>query len=78
MIFENLLKLRGFIDTGAKINVITKKIYASLPGLVMIENFEMAIVFYSNYYILFLGVCEDVKVTVKDIEYDICIFVIDF
>jgi hypothetical protein len=75
---ESLFKFRGLIDTGAEINVITKKIYASLPGLIMTENPEMAIVFYFNYHIPFLGVCEDVKVTVKNIEYDVCIFVIDF
>jgi hypothetical protein len=77
VIFEDLLKLRGLIDTGAEINVMTKKIYASLPGLVMIENPEIAMVSYSNYYIPFLGVCEDVKVTVEDIEYNVCIFVVD-
>ena len=78
MIFKSLFKLRGLIDTGAEINVITKKIYASLPGLVMTENLEMAIVSHSNYHIPFLGVCEDVKVTVRNIEYNVCIFVIDF
>jgi hypothetical protein len=75
---ESLFKFRGLIDTGAEINVITKEIYASLPGLVMIENFEMAIISHFNYHIPFLGVCEDVKVIVKNIEYNVCIFVIDF
>jgi hypothetical protein len=78
VIFEGLLKLRGLIDTGAEINVMIKKIYASLPGLVITENLEMAIISYFNYHIPFLGVCEDVKVIVKNIEYDVCIFVIDF
>jgi hypothetical protein len=78
VIFESLFKLRGLIDTGAEINVMIKEIYASLPGLVMTENSEMAMVSYFNYYIPFLGVCEDVKVTVEDIEYNVCIFVIDF
>src|SRR5450755_4117684 len=76
--FEDLLKLRGLIDTGAEINVMTKEIYASLPGLVITENPEIAIVSYSNYHIPFLGICEDVKVTVENIEYNVCIFVIDF
>jgi hypothetical protein len=75
---ENLFKFRGLIDTGAEINVMIKKIYASLPGLIMIENFEIAIIFYSNYYIPFLGICEDVKMIVGNIEYNVCIFVIDF
>src|SRR5450755_2430114 len=74
VIFEGLLKLRGLIDTGAEINVITKKIYASLPGLVMTENPKMAMVSHSNYHIPFLGVCEDVKMTVKNIKYNVCIF----
>jgi hypothetical protein len=78
VIFESLLKFRGLIDTGAEINVIIKEIYASLPGLMMTENLEMAIISYSNYYIPFLEVCEDVKVTVEDIEYNVCIFIIDF
>jgi hypothetical protein len=78
VIFENLFKLRGLIDTGAEINVIIKEIYANLPGLVMTENPEMAIISYFNHYIPFLGVCEDVKVIVKDIKYNVCIFVIDF
>jgi hypothetical protein len=77
VIFESLLKFRGLIDTGAEINVITKKIYASLPGLVMTENPEMAIISHFNHYIPFLRVCEDVKMTVKNIEYNVCIFVID-
>jgi hypothetical protein len=76
--FEGLLKLRGFIDTGAEINVITKKVYASLPGLVITENLEIAMVSHSNHHIPFLGVCEDVKVIVGNIEYNVCIFVIDF
>jgi hypothetical protein len=76
--FENLLKFRGLIDTGAEINVMTKEVYASLSGLIMTENPEIAIIFYSNHYIPFLGVCEDVKVIVKNIEYNVCIFVIDF
>jgi hypothetical protein len=76
--FENLFKFRGLIDTGAEINVMTKKIYASLPGLVMTENPEMAIIFHSNHHIPFLGVCEDVKVIVENIKYNVCIFVIDF
>jgi hypothetical protein len=78
VIFENLFKFRGLIDTGAEINVIIKKIYANLPGLVITENPEITIISHSNYYIPFLGVCEDVKVTVKNIEYNICIFVINF
>jgi hypothetical protein len=45
VIFENLLKFRGLIDTGAEINVMTKEIYASLPDLVMTENPEIAIIF---------------------------------
>jgi hypothetical protein len=76
--FEGLFKFRDLIDTGAEINVIIKEIYASLPGLVMIENSEIAMVSHSNYHIPFLGVCEDVKVIVRNIEYDVCIFVIDF
>ena len=75
---ESLLKLRGFIDTGAEIDVITKEIYASLPGLVIIENPKIVMVSHSNHHIPFLGVCEDVKVIIKNIEYNVCIFVIDF
>jgi hypothetical protein len=77
VILKGLFKFRGLIGTGAEINVIIKKVYASLSGLVMIENPEMVMVFHSNHHIPFLGVCEDVKMTVKDIEYNICIFVID-
>jgi hypothetical protein len=78
VIFEDLFKFRGLIDTGAEINVIIKEIYANLSGLVITENPEIAIIFYSNYHIPFLGVCEDVKVIVGDIKYNVCIFVIDF
>jgi hypothetical protein len=74
---ESLLKLRGLIDTGAEINVIIKKIYASLPGLVITENPEIAMVSHSNHHIPFLEICENVKITVKNIEYDVCIFVIN-
>jgi hypothetical protein len=78
VIFESLFKLRGLIDTGAEINVIIKEIYANLSDLVMTENSEMAIIFHFNYHIPFLGVCEDVKVTVRNIKYNVCIFVINF
>src|SRR5450755_1563006 len=78
VIFEGLLKFRGLIDTGAEINVMIKEVYASLPGLVMTENPEIAMISHSNHHIPFLGVCEDVKVTVKNIEYNVCIFVVDF
>jgi hypothetical protein len=78
VIFEGLLKCRGLINTGAEINIMTKEVYASLPGLIMIKNPEIAMISHSNYHILFLGVCEDVKVTVGNIEYNVCIFVIDF
>jgi hypothetical protein len=77
VIFEGLFKLRGLIDTGAEINVMIKEVYASLFGLVMIENPEIAIISYFNYHIPFLRVCEDVKVIVKNIEYNVCIFVIN-
>ena len=78
VIFENLFKFRGFIDTDAEINVMIKEIYANLPNLVIIENPEIAIIFHFNYYIPFLEICENVKVIVKNIEYNVCIFVINF
>jgi hypothetical protein len=76
--FENSFKFRGLIETGAEINVMTKEVYANLPGLVMTESSEIAMVSYFNYHIPFLGVCEDVRVIVGDIEYNVYIFVIDF
>jgi hypothetical protein len=76
--FEGLFKFRGLIDTGAEINVMIKEIYASLPGLVITENPEIAIISHSNYHIPFLEICEDVKVIVGNIKYNVCIFVINF
>jgi hypothetical protein len=43
----------------------------------MILSLNMEMVSYSNYRVFFIGVCENVRLAVKLIKYEICLFVID-
>jgi hypothetical protein len=74
---DDSVKLRGFIDFDAEINYIDKVTYEQLTGVVIILSLNMEMVFYSNHRVPFIRVCENVRLAVKFIEYEICLFVID-
>jgi hypothetical protein len=43
----------------------------------MILSLNMEMVSYSNYRVPFIGVCENVRLVIKFIEYEIYLFIID-
>jgi hypothetical protein len=43
----------------------------------MILNLNIKIISHSNYRVLFIGVYENVRLTIRLIKYEICLFVID-
>jgi hypothetical protein len=43
----------------------------------MILSLNMEIISYSNYRVFFMGVCKNVRLAVKFIKYEVCLFVID-
>jgi hypothetical protein len=43
----------------------------------MILNLNMEMISHSNYRIPFIEVCENVRLAIKPIKYEICLFVID-
>jgi hypothetical protein len=43
----------------------------------MIPNLNMEIISHSNYRVLFIKVCKNVRLVVRLIKYEICLFIID-
>jgi hypothetical protein len=43
----------------------------------MILNLNMKMVSHSNYRVFFIGVCENIRLAVRLIKYEICLFIID-
>jgi hypothetical protein len=43
----------------------------------MILSLNMEMVSHSNYRVPFIGVCKNVRLAIKLIKYEICLFVID-
>jgi hypothetical protein len=71
------VKLRGLINLGAEINYIDKTTYKQLTDIIIIPNLNMEIISYSNYRVPFIRVCENVRLAVKLIKYEICLFIIN-
>jgi hypothetical protein len=74
---DDSVKFRGLINLGAEINCIDKATYEQLTGVVITPSPNMEMVSHSNYRVLFMGVCKNVRLAVKLIEYEVCLFVID-
>jgi hypothetical protein len=74
---DDSVELRGLIDSGAEINCIDKATYEQLTGVVMTPSPNMEMVSHSNHRVPFMGVCENVRLAVGPIEYEVCLFVID-
>jgi hypothetical protein len=74
---DDSIELRGFINSGAEINYIDKVIYEQLSDVVIILSLNIEMIFYSNYRIPFMEICENVRLAIKFIKYEIYLFVID-
>jgi hypothetical protein len=71
------VKLRGLINLGAEINYIDKVTYKQLTGVIIILNLNIEMISHSNHRVLFIGICENVRLAVKFIKYEICLFIIN-
>jgi hypothetical protein len=74
---DDSVKLRGLINLGAEINCIDKATYKQLTGVIIILNPNMEMVSHLNHRVFFMGICENVRLAVKFIKYEVCLFVID-
>jgi hypothetical protein len=74
---DDSVKLRDFINFGAEINYINKATYEQLTDVIMILNLNIKMVSHSNYRVLFIRICENVRLAVGPIKYEICLFIID-
>jgi hypothetical protein len=71
------VELRGFINLDAEINCIDKATYKQLIGMIMTLSLNMEIISHSNYYVPFIGICENIRLAVRLIKYEVCLFIID-
>jgi hypothetical protein len=71
------VELRGLINSGAEINYINKATYEQLSDMVIILNLNIEIVSHSNYRVPFMRVYKNIRLAVRLIEYEVCLFVID-
>jgi hypothetical protein len=65
------IKFRGFIDFGVEIT------YKQLTGVIIILNLNMEMISHSNYRVSFMGICENVRLAIRPIEYEVYLFIID-
>jgi hypothetical protein len=63
--------------SGAEINCIDKATYEQLTGVVMILSLNMEMVSHSNHRVPFMGVYKNVRLAVRLIKYEVCLFIID-
>jgi hypothetical protein len=74
---DDSVKFRGLINLDAKINCIDKFTYKQLTDVIIILSLNMEMISHSNYRVPFIGVCENVRLAVRPIKYEICLFIID-
>jgi hypothetical protein len=74
---DDSVEFRGLINLDIEINYIDKATYEQLTGVIIILSLNMEMVSHSNYRVLFIGICENVRLAVKPIKYEIYLFVID-
>jgi hypothetical protein len=74
---KDSVEFRGLINIGAEINYIDKAIYKQLSGVIIILNLNIEMVSYSNHRVLFMRIYKNVRLAVKLIKYDVCLFIID-
>jgi hypothetical protein len=71
------VELRGFINSNAEINYIDKTIYKQLSDVIIILNPNMEMISHSNHRVPFIGICENIRLAVRPIKYEVYLFVID-
>jgi hypothetical protein len=71
------VEFRGFINLDAEINYIDKITYEQLTGMIIILNLNIEMVSYSNHRVPFIRVCKNVRLAIKLIKYEVCLFIID-
>jgi hypothetical protein len=71
------VEFRGFINLDAEINYIDKITYEQLTGMMIILNLNIEMVSYSNHRVPFIRVCKNVRLAIKLIKYEVCLFIID-
>jgi hypothetical protein len=71
------IELRGLININTEINYIDKTIYKQLSGVIIILNLNIEMISYSNYRIPFIRIYKNIRLAVRPIKYEICLFIID-
>jgi hypothetical protein len=74
---DDSVELRGFINLDAEINYIDKATYKQLTGVIIILNLNMKMISHSNHRVFFIGIYENVRLAVRFIKYEVCLFIID-
>jgi hypothetical protein len=74
---DDSVKFRDLINLSAEINCIDKVTYKQLTGMVITLSLNMKMIFHSNYRVPFIRVCENIRLAVKPIKYEIYLFIID-
>jgi hypothetical protein len=74
---DDSIKFRGLINLDAKINYIDKVTYEQLTGVIIILSLNMEMISHSNHRVPFMGIYKNVRLAVRPIKYEICLFVID-
>ena len=73
---ENGSKVTALLDTGAEINVMTREVMED-AGLAMQRGLKLELVSHTGHSRLFLGLCEDVEVSIGGLKTRYPIFVVE-
>jgi hypothetical protein len=71
------IEFRGLINSNAEINYIDKTTYEQLTDMIIILNLNIEIVSHSNHRVLFIRIYKNVRLAIRPIKYEICLFIID-
>jgi hypothetical protein len=71
------VEFRGFINSDAEINYIDKTTYEQLIDVIIIPNLNIKIISHSNHRIPFIRIYKNIRLAVRPIKYEICLFVIN-
>ncbi len=74
---ENGFKIIALLDTGAEINIMTRKVMEN-AGLAIRRSPKIELVSHTGYSRLFLGLCEDIEVAIRGLKIRYPIFVIEY
>jgi hypothetical protein len=74
---DDSVKFRGFINLGAEINYIDKATYKQLTGVVIILNLNIKMISHSNHRVPFIEIYKNVRLAVRLIKYEVCLFIIN-